>query len=221
LTTLYLEKAKCAVCGKRVKYTAVSSTNAYERPDLDARPSEMERSTMIFWINACPSCGYSAPDLSWRVKGLSEIVRSDSYQAQLNNPEFPELANAFLCFSLIQEHTGNYSRAGWHSIYAAWACDDYDNDGGAKKCRLKAVRLLQKARENGQSLGKRIGVEEAILADLLRRSGQFELALKVCDEGLRKNPERIISDILRFQKVLIGRSDVARHTVAEAIREDQ
>lgn len=220
MTTLYLEKKKCAVCGKKVKYTAVSSTNAYEWPDLDMRPSEMDRSTMRLWVHTCPSCGYSASDLSKRVERLSEVVRSDSYQQQLNNPEFPGLANAFLCSSLIWEHTGNYSRAGWYSIYAAWACDDADNDGGAKKCRIRALSLLQKAKETGQSFAKHVGVEEAIAVDLLRRSGQFELALKACD-GLKKTSERIISDILRFQKILISKPDIARHTVAEAIGEDK
>jgi len=43
----------------------------------------------------------------------------------------------------------------------------------------------------------------------------------MCDEGLEKNPGKTISDILRFQKVLIRKRDVARHTVAEATGEDE
>ena len=86
---------------------------------------------------------------------------------------------------------------------------------------MKAVSLLQKARENGQRFAEQVGEEDAIMVDLLRRSGQFELALKICDEGLEKNPGKTISDILRFQKVPIRKRDVARHTVAEATGEDE
>ncbi len=73
------------------------------------------------------------------------------------------------------------------------------------------------ARENGQRFAEQNGAEEAIMVDLLRRSKQFELALKTCEEGLRKNPEKIISDILMFQKILISKGDVSRNTIAEAI----
>jgi len=77
--------------------------------------------------------------------------------------------------------------------------------------------LFQKARENGQEFAEEPGAEEAIMVDLLRRSGQFELASEMCDEGFKRNPKGVILDVLQFEKVLIGRSDVACHTVAEAI----
>jgi len=221
MTTIYEVEKKCAVCGKSNKYNQIGSTNAFGSPDLDTRPPEMERSTIDMWVQTCPSCGYCAPDISKRLKKSLEVVRSDSYQQQLNNPEFPKLANAFLCFSLIQESAGEYAKAGWACIHAAWACDDAGSDAGAQKCRQKAVILLQKAKENGQRFAEQLGGEEALMVDLLRRSKQFELALKTCEDGLQKNPEKIISDILQFQKTLISRSDVACHTIAEATGENE
>lgn len=221
MTTIYREEKKCAVCGKTSMYMGIASTNAFGSPDLDTRPPEMERSTINMWVQTCPSCGYCAPDISERIEKSSEVVHSDSYQQQLNNQEFPELANAFLCFSLIQESTDEYASAGWACIHAAWSCDDTGSDAGAQKCRKKAVSLLQKAKENGQKFAEEAGVEEAIMVDLLRRLSQFELALRICDDGLKKKPERIILDILQFQKVLIGKSDVACHIIAEAIRKDE
>jgi hypothetical protein len=155
------------------------------------------------WVQTCPSCGYCAPDISEGIEKLSEAISSNSCKRQLDDSEFPKLANAFLCFSLIRESAGDYVRAGWASIHSAWACDDAGHDIDAQKCWKRAVTLLQKAKQNGQIFAEQAGAEEAIIVDLLRRSGQFELALKVCDDGLKKKPAKIISDILQFQKILI------------------
>ena len=216
MTTIGSIKKKCAICGKISKHSEILSTNVLGSPDLDTRPPNMERSTIFTWVQRCPWCGYCASDISKRIREAENIIHSVSYKQQLNNSAFPELANSFLCFSLILENVGNYAGAGWECIHAAWSCDDANLNTCAQSCRKKAVILLQKAREKGQSFAKRTGAEETIMADLLRRSGQFELALKVCNDGLKKNPEKIISDILRFQKILIGKSDVACHTIAEA-----
>jgi uncharacterized protein (DUF2225 family) len=221
VTTAVEKTKKCAVCGKTSKHMVITSTSAFGSPDLDTRPPEPKRSSIVWWIQSCPSCGYCAPDISEHIEKACEVVRSDPYRQQLNSPEFPKLANAFLCYSLIQESLGKYASGGWASIYAAWACDDAGLDAGAQKCRKRALILLRRARENDQEFAEQAGAEEAIMVDLLRRSGQFELALKACDDGLKKDLEKVISDVLRFQKILIGRSDVACHSIAEATREDR
>jgi hypothetical protein len=170
------------------------------------------------WVQRCPSCGYCAPDIA---KGSSKastvrVVDSDSYKEQLENPDFPQLANFFLCWSLTQESLDDFVGAAWGCMYAAWACDDVDNDMGAQSCRKRAATLLRKAQEKGQSFAKQEGGEEALMVDLLRRSGQFDLAFSICEKGLKKNPERMISQILQLQKMLIGRQNIARHTVQQA-----
>lgn len=218
MTTIYIENKKCAICGKESKHTEIGSTNAFGSPDLDTRPPEMKRSTINMWIQTCPFCGYCSPDISELIKKASEIIHSDSYQQQLNNPEFPKLANAFLCFSLINESVGNYAGAGWSCIHAAWTCDDARSDAGAQKCRKRAVTLLQKAKENGQRFAKQDGAEEAIMVDLLRRSGQFELAMSMCKKFTKdRKLNKLIKNILQFQKSLISKSDITCHTIAEAI----
>jgi len=168
--------------------------------------------------------GSEMPILWLLCSGLSEgrpevtgIIQSDAYQAQLRSADFPALANAFLCCSQIhQEHFGELVDAGWAAVFAAWVCDDASNEIGAQNCRKRATVLLQRAREVGQRFSAEVGGEEAIMADLLRWSGQFELPLRLCEEGLKKNPQRIISRVLRFQKILISRSDVACHKASEA-----
>ncbi|MBZ0174711.1 MAG: DUF2225 domain-containing protein [Candidatus Methanoperedens sp.] len=207
----------CYVCNKASTHAKIMSTNTFGSPDLDTRPPEMERSTISMWVQICPSCGYSSSNISEVNEKALEVIYTDSYQKQFKSPEFPKLANAFLCFSLIQKNNCEYSKAGWNSIHAAWACDDADYETSAQKCRMRAVSLFRKAKENNQKFAGQDGLEEAIIVDLLRRSRQFELALSTCDDGLKKKPEKIISDILQFQKMLIKNKDIACHRIADVI----
>ena len=217
MTTFLEEEKRCAVCGERSKHTVVASTSVFGSSDLDTRPPELERATLPWRVQTCPCCGYCAPDLSESIEKAAEVVQRDSYQQQLKSEEFPRLANAFLCLSMIHENVGDFVSAGWDTIHASWACDDGGAEAGAIKCRKMAVDRLLRARERGQSFSKIVGAEEAVIADLMRRSGQFKPALEICEEGLRRGPEELIASILNFQKKLIEESDVGCHTVDEAV----
>ena len=218
MTTMIKEVIQCAVCGERSEHFTVGSTNASGSMDLDTRPPEMLRSTISMWIMVCPSCGYCSMDISKCSDKSPELVRSPAYRRQLKNPQFPDTTNAFLCSSLINDLAGQYARAGWESIHAAWVCDDSASILSARECRKKAVVLLQKAKEKCQSFAAAAGGTEALLADLLRRSELFVKALKICNEGLSNNKtEAIFLEILRFQKALILKKDTACHTVAERL----
>lgn len=216
MTEIFEEQKKCVLCGKISEHPEMLSMSSCDLPDLDMRPAEVARSSIDMWIQTCPLCGYCAPDISELIEKSSEVVSSDSYKQQLYNTEFPKLANAFLSYSMIQENIKDYAAAGLACIYAAWVCDDENADITAQKCRKKAIALLQKAMQNSQRFTEESGEEEAIIVDLLRRSGQFELAFKMCNDILEKDPKDTIADILRFQRILIGDSDTSCHTIAEA-----
>ncbi len=215
MTTLFKEKKKCLVCSKTNEYTAIGSTNQFGPPDLDTRPPEMMRSTIAFWIHRCPSCGYCAPDVSKGPSLAAQIVKSEAYLKQRGNHSYPELANRFLCWAIVQETAGDHVGAGWAAIHAAWACDDAEARAASAQCRTRATGLLRHAKANGISYAPGAGVEEAILADLLRRSGQFDQVGTICLEGLAKDPEDIVRQILVFQQALALRQDRECHTIAE------
>src|SRR5574341_1373635 len=212
---IFLCKIYSKMGNKASTHKEISSTNAFGSFDLDTRPPEMERSTIDMWAQMCPSCRYSSADISQGNDKVLDVINNDSYQEQINSQEYPKLANAFLCFSLIQENNCEYMGAGWSSVHAAWACDDADYEISAQKCRMRAVSLFQKAKENNQKFAKQDGVEEVIIVDLLRRSCQFELAFSICEEVLKKKPEKIISNIMKLQKMLIKNKDVACHLIAD------
>jgi hypothetical protein len=148
-------------------------------------------------------------------------VRLPRYRWQLDARGFPDIANTFLCWSIIQEDLGDPAQAAWASLHAAWVCDDEGEDVPARVCRRRAADLLQRAREQGERLAPLEGADEALLVDLLRRAGRFREARAVAARVLDQDPQPLIADIMRLQIRLIAASDRAAHTVAEARRSRQ
>jgi hypothetical protein len=81
------------------------------------------------------------------------------------------------------------------------------------------VELFRKAAGSGQEVSPEAGGEDAVVVDLLRRSGQFEGALSRCRSGLDHGPEPKLKKILEYQSHLIQDRDTARHCVEEALKE--
>ncbi len=221
MTTLYKEKKTCAVCGAEYKYTGIGSTNTFGSPDLDTRPPEMKRSTIFTWVKRCPECGYCASDISKAPDHARSVVRSAKYKEQLADPAMPELANSFLCKSIIDESAGAYTSAAWALIHAAWVCDDGDKPEYAKMCRSKAADMIIKAMDIGQEFAKERGSEIAILVDIMRRAGRFTEARQLIEENRTEIKEDIILKVLTFQELLIDSGDEGCHTIAEAIEEKE
>lgn len=218
MTTFANVQRTCAVCGHTAEHTVLMSTSAFGAPDLDTRPPPLARLTLPMQIQACPACGYCAPDVSEALPEAAAEVARPEYQAQLRQPDFPYLANLFLCWSRIAEAAGRYAEAGWAVVRAAWACDDEgpSRAGAAVKCRDRAIVLFEQARQQREPFAHEPGAEEAILADLLRRSGRFDEAQTMAEAGLARQPPSTMARILHYQRRLCQRRDTAAHTVEEA-----
>ena len=216
MTTLYKEKTRCSVCGAESGYDVIGSTNAFGSPDLDSRPPEMKRSTIFAWVQRCPECGYCASNVSKSRPGSGVVVKGKEYKGQLNDPEYPELANSFLCEAIVEQKAKDYAAATWALIHAAWVCDDSDRLAQAKVCRTKAAKMLLIAEEHGQKVAKQEGASTALLAELLRRAGRSEDAQKLIAERRGGITEDIIAQVLDFETTLLDKNDVSCHTIAEA-----
>ncbi|MGB9751467.1 MAG: hypothetical protein ACPL89_04390 [Roseiflexus castenholzii] len=86
---------------------------------------------------------------------------------------------------------------------------------------IRAANTVLRAIAAGQEFTEQRGAETVILADLLRRAGAFAEARTI---NARRRPGITDSTILRllaFQDSLIARGDVARHTLDEAMGEDE
>jgi hypothetical protein len=229
MTTVDEIQSMCAVCGEGNVHLVVLSTNTFMgTPDLDTRPPDMERSTMPYWLVRCQFCGYVYPsdpgvlDASNEPELRSEVVLAlvggVEYQTQLHDESFPDLANNFLCQSMIEEQLGALADAGWSSLHAAWACDDDGRADAADRCRGRAAGLWQSAQAAGERFaGEDRGAEEAILADLYRRMGRSEDALEQCRRGLASNPPGLIKEILDYGRALTEKGDRLCHTLEEIV----
>lgn len=220
MTMIFAKKARCAVCGTKTEYDDICSTNELGSPDLDTRPPEMNRSTIFAWVQRCPECGYCTYDVS-KAPSHPPIVRSPEYKWQLSDETYPELANSFLCKALVDQTAGDHAAAAWALIYAAWACDDAGTEDSARKCRAKAADMITKAITNGQQVAEQNEKEIAIQVDLLRRAGRVAEARQLISEKSPTITEDIISRILAFQEGLLSKGDVASHTIAEALGENE
>jgi hypothetical protein len=116
---------------------------------------------------------------------------------------------------MILEADGEFADAGWAAMRAAWACDDNELTSAADACRDRAIALFGQAAENADNFADGAGVEESILADLLRRSRQFDGAAAMCQAGLAENPEPLVVDILNFQLDRARQDDWACYTLAD------
>jgi hypothetical protein len=216
MTKLIQHEHTCLVCGGTNAYAHIGYTNQIGFYDLDTRPPERLRSTLPYWVQRCPQCGYCAPQVSQGPECVHEIVESSAYQAQLSDRFYPPLANHFLAWALILEHCNDLIDAGWACVHAAWACDDAEAGIGANLSRLRAVELFKRARRNGTGFFSEPGGEDAVLADLLRRSGEFEPAVTAVQVGVLKRPVEIIRRMLYYQVALVMERDIAAHTIQEA-----
>jgi len=217
MTTAQFE---CCLCGGVSEQTVIKSTSSFGAPDLDTRPPELQRSTIYNWVQRCPSCGYCSSDLSKGSDDLSEIVQSKEYQSIIKNKEVSEIAGSFLAMSFQKEFMEKYADSAWSVIHAAWICDDEENCLKAKELRIKAINLIEKAKEHTQKLADQAGASEAITIDLMRRCGMFQEALDLAE--LIKNGddiEEVILRVISYEISLIKLRDIDVHTVSEALGE--
>ncbi|MGH9632390.1 MAG: hypothetical protein ACRD7E_29135, partial [Bryobacteraceae bacterium] len=167
----------CGLCGAESPQKSTPPVEAQEPPDLDTRPGEPLRSTLPLWMQRCPKCGYCAEDIT-RIRELAvEVVRSDKYQEQLQDAAYPEKTREFLCHALILDHVKQWADAGWTCLHAAWTCDDAQAELAAERCRSQAIGMWKKSKQHGQAFGDDLAMEFAIVTDVYRRMGKFEMAV--------------------------------------------
>jgi hypothetical protein len=216
MTTLRDDNLVCAVCDGISNHVTVGSSNMLESPDLDTRPGEMMRSTMDYWVQECPHCGFCSTEIQTAAAGDAAIVRSDEYQGLRGDSGLNELVRRFLLNSLRLERLGNRSEAGWSALNAAWAADDVRKKQSAKAARNRALALWKQAQERGESFAADGASEAALLVDLYRRARRWKEAQEACQAALAgKSLPKLVADILRFQLGLIETKDAARHRMDE------
>jgi len=206
----------CHVCGKENVFNRERQTGEMSWPDLDTRPSGKQRESLQFWIQCCARCGYCAEDISEYVPGAAGIVQSEPYKTLRNSDQYPELAKRFLCAALVHERCGHVPQAAWSTIHAAWVCDDAGNDEGAKALRKRAAELVRQFTSPAEDPADKL-LDDLVLVDLLRRSGQFEDAHKINQLLETKAAGPVTRQLLAYEEQLIMKEDTGPHSMGEAV----
>ena len=219
MTLLFSERQACFVCGKRSNHTIMASSSEFESPDLDLRPQETKHDTIAHWIQRCPFCGYCASSVSEGPEIAKRMVTSPDYREQHDDPAYPALANQFLCWALIQTADGDDADAGSAALHAAWICDDEQAMANADICRRKAIAFFANARAKGQKFASDGATEALLLADLYRRTGQFDQVAAICEEGLAHHPQDFMQPFFAAQRQLARNRDRQSHTTDEVLEQ--
>ncbi|MFP2962652.1 hypothetical protein ACLEPN_33985 [Myxococcus sp. 1LA] len=221
MTTFRNKQVTCAICDSVSEQRALQSCCTFEQPDLDGRPAEMARSTMAFWIQQCPTCGFCAERLDQAHPSARDVVHTEPYRARLHHPETPALLNRFLCLALLSDAAGAVRNAAECRLHAAWVADDAGLEELARRCRSEAADLLLQAPsltpwEPGDETDWE-GWRGVQLVDLLRRAGRGDEALREAERVRQAGASSLMKQLLVFEGAAISRGDMGRHTVKEGL----
>jgi hypothetical protein len=103
------------------------------------------------------------------------------------------------------------------ALRKAWLCDDSGDAERARRERTEAAWFLRMAIRDGSPVNGHVGADLALLADLLRRSGDCQGAIVVARRGLAVGPAEGVGSLLLFQLELARAGDEGRHDIGEAL----
>ena len=217
-TTINQVNVTCGNCGAENTVIKVGSTNQMQAPDLDWRPGEMMRSTLVHAVHECSKCHYCATD-------LSEKPKSEAAKKIIAAPmPGSELADRFARAAAIQaaeasaaegyEKKSTLMFAGYLFHCAAWCCDDKDNAERAVAYRREALKYFEQWAK--AEIRDKSEIEPdflMMLCDLYRRVGDFGKAEKTAQAVLahKSLPQRMAELQLR----LCREKKTDRHTIGE------
>ena len=210
MTTIGEVERTCALCGKTSEQMTLGSTNAMGAPDLDLRPSEMQRSTMYLWIEHCVHCGYTNERIDLAVAGVEAVLPEDGKLEQAFS-----LKDQFLTASRVGDLAGDKAQAADYALCAAWVADDNEEIDAAVYCRRRALAYFEAAIDTPDADPDQRLHTRVRMVDLLRRCSDWEAASQLAQEILAEGAEGVIGDVVRFQLKLCKQSDANCYTVAD------
>jgi hypothetical protein len=211
MTSFVFEEFVCGVCGTKAEFTVLASSISFgDSADLDLRPNGLLEPAPLR-LHQCRRCRYTAPNIEVADDGAREVVDSERYKQLTMNPEWG-FARDYLLFALIAGKTGDQIGVALASQHASWTLEDR-RPLVANRLRRKAVFHFK--RIPGGILYDSIGLLEVVMADLLRRSGEFAKVPPVCQQGLSKSPGLQIRNALVAESQFSLDQDSNRHTWQE------
>lgn len=214
MSTINRVNVTCAVCQKESEQMVVFSTSSFGHSDLDLRPPELSRSTMCFWLQECPHCGYVSDDISEETKINKDLLSSQEYTTCDGIKFESSLPKTFYRHYLISASLGKEKASFYDLLHAAWACDDNREKENAVHCRKLALSKLNK-----KMLGPWYKRNEDLLlvkADLLRRAGEFDALITEYRHKRFSRKEKRLIALFQMEKARLH--DTSCYTVGDVLR---
>jgi hypothetical protein len=165
---------------------------------------------MARWLQACPHCGYAAPDIAEAHPAAAQAVAAAPYRALIADTAHPVLARRFLAWAHVLEETGALHAAAEATLHAAWVADDLNRDDLARLWRREAVALWRS--------GPALDAEQSVrVIDALRRAGDFAEAEAAAEALAASDPPEAVAQVAALEARLITAEDGGRHSIASAI----
>ncbi|MDR0838257.1 MAG: hypothetical protein LBN99_01285 [Oscillospiraceae bacterium] len=175
---------------------------------MDTRPPEMKRSTMPYWVQVCPECGYASSEVSRELSCSKEFLQTDEYKSFSLPEPVSGLTKAFIQKARIESQSDKYSEAWYSYLCAAWAADDKGDSHWARQSRLLSLEQIGRIAKDEQNENLTL-----IRADLLRKTGQHQRLLNEYSET--RLSEEFLNNILSFQLKKAREEDEATYTAAD------
>jgi hypothetical protein len=178
--------------------------------DLDTRPPEMERSTMSYWIQECPHCGYISYSLENVLECEAQFLESSDYRDIPHPKPVSSLAWQFIKKGKISERCALYEEALFDYLHAAWASDDIGDTYWQTELRLLALKMIESIVQEERTENMMV-----LRADLLRKTRQFDTLIK--EYSGKSFSEDIIDKIIAFQIAKAHEKSIQTFTVEDAL----
>lgn len=211
------EDVACPICGAINRPGRLLSTHSFGSPDLDLRPAPDEGRLLAYMIEVCNACGYAASCLDDTPKeGAATAMASAEWKALVSTKDLPALAAAFKRAELIAHNSQEILEAVWMALRAVWVCDD-ERPSASSGLRRGAIARIQQAHAAGTPFVAQAGGEEALIAELFRRAGDWSAAEEWAKRGLGITDNPIIHSVLLFEQHLVEARDGLVHQIEEAV----
>ena len=213
MTTLYDTTVKCPNCRTLNTIYMIGSTNSFGAGDLDTRPAEMARSTILYGVESCSKCGLAAGRLEGVGTQSLEYFRSDDFKKKHESEKFKDLAKNYWTAFLLSMNAGDHVEAFYHILRAAWASDDRRESGATKRARQLLIDTLRHLKEGPSFLTPEQPMAGYLmLADITRRTGRFDEA-KMLAQHVKDNEHGFIGGLAQLEIELCEKKETACYTM--------
>lgn len=171
-------------------WNPITSVLPDQRTPLDLRPSRMDWFELSDSLIGCWDC--------------SECIKTGKIKPGVNVDgvtveETIGLSGRFWSIIDGAQDLSDPTTALLIALHAAWWCDDNGMTSASRDFRMSATLSARLIHQNGNRVCNLPGLDEVVMADLLRRSCNFSEVADVVMTGLGKAPVPLIEKALEFQ----------------------